>query len=856
MRFVFTVITLALAAGICLLPLRSGAQEGRLLQTPYQPAFSTGTINAFFTDIRRQTGITVSFSASFLDAEDTVTVSQTPQTIGAILELLLAGHNVSLTERRYKILVIPSRKKDGCTISGYVRDQQSREILIGVSIYVPSLKVGTVTNSYGFFSLTLPQGNHTAYISYVGYKTDTAYVDCSRKNRWEILLEPANTLKEVNITSERGRPSSGADHMQLSPGDIYQQQALLGETDVLRALQKATGVQSGIDGSSSIMVRGGDPGQNLYLLDGVPLYYVDHLFGLTSVFNTEAIKSVDFYKGAFPARYGGRLSSIIDVRTRDGDMDRIGGQFAMGLVKSTLNLEGPIVKDKASFMISGRRTWIDGLVYPFTRQIGINFYDINAKGNWIINKNNRIYLSYYSGRDQVRFAQDDDALLRTRWGNNIASLKWTTVLSSKLFLNTILTYSHFEYELKDQAEVIDSNGISKEGTYTGASTINEGAARLQLEWFPNYRHKIEAGGSYTYGVFEPTKIVRVNARIPLPVSPVSNEFASNEVTFFVEDEIKLGRKWVFRPGLHWSKWFNPQFDYSGLQPRVYGAYRLPRRQLIYASASRMVQFLHLISNNSYGLPTDFWVPSTERIKPERAWLMTLGYSGKYKELRYNTDIYYKYIDGVIVYTTGKNIFDNSPRWQDKILQGIGRSYGIELSGDHRVGPLQISLAYTLSWNWRQFPQLNEGKPFPYRYDRRHNLKISTICKLGKSSDLGVNWTYMSGEAFTIPDQIYPDLDNNLGIIQTSATSADYTYHYANWNAYRLPDIHRLDLGCNFTRKRSEHYIRTWSMGVFNAYGRPNIMFVTLDKDETDGLFKLQRLSVLQFIPYITYKLQF
>ncbi len=855
----FFQATIWLYLFLLLLPLFTRAQGGKLLQTPYHPSFTVGRLDAFFDDIRTRTGITLSFSASFLNTTDIIRLNGTEETVGEALAVLLAGYKVTLAERRQRILIIPAVgwRKDGCTISGYIRDQTGREILIGVNVFIPALKVGAVTNNYGFFSLTVPRGNYTAYISYIGYKTDTIQVTCQDAKQWNILLQPANTLQEVSIVSERSDPLAEGDYLQVTPADIYRQQALLGETEVLRTLQQASpGVQAGIDGTSSLIVRGGDPGQNLYLLDGVPLYYVDHLFGLTSVYNTEAIKSADFYKGAFPARYGGRLSSVVDVHTKDGDMERVGGQFTMGLVKSTLNLEGPIVKDKASFMVSGRRTWVDGLILPFTNQIGVHFYDVNAKGNWIINKNNRVYISYYTGRDQVRYSEGDETSLRTRWGNTIASAKWTTVITPKVFINTTYTYSHFEYELKDRAQVIDSNGISNEGTYTGASRINESALRLQAQWFPQYNHKVEIGGSYSYSLFEPTKLVRVNARIPLPVNPVSNEFSSNEIMVYAEDEIKIDDKLLIRPGIHWANWVSEQFNYAGFQPRLYASYRLAGNHLLYGSVAHMVQFLHLISNNSYGLPADFWVPSTEKITPERAWIGTLGYSGKYKGARYSMEAYYKHTNGVIVYTTGKNIFDHSSRWQDKIMQGKGWSYGLELAAEKQFGPVHTSLAYTLSWNWRQFDQLNEGRAFPYRYDRRHNLKIATTCKLAEHANMGVNWTYMSGEAFTLPDQIYPDLDNNLMIIQPSVTSADYTYNYADWNAYRLPAIHRLDIGFNFTKKRNENYIRTWSFGAFNVYGRPNVMFVTLRHNEDDGSFKLEQLSVLQLIPYITYRLSF
>ncbi len=840
----------------------SFAQNGALLQHIYKPSSLNGTVASFFKDIKKQTGISISYSTYYINPEENISLTGKETTIQDVLNAAASGTKVSFAERRSKILIVPlgDDKKtlnEGTTINGYIKDAQTKEALIGAIITLPSRRIGTVSNSFGFYSLTVPKGNNTVFITYIGYKLDTVAINCDENHRLDVALQPANTLTEVKITSGKNDKLHENDLTRLSPSDINRNQTLLGENDVMRALQNIPGVQAGIDGSSSITVRGGDPGQNLHLLDGIPLYYVDHFFGLTSVYNSEAIKSVDFYKGAFPSRYGGRLSSIVDVHTKDGDMERVGGEFTMGLLKATLNLEGPIVKDKASFMISARRTWADGLVTLFTDQLGINFYDINAKGNWIVNKNNNLYVSFYTGRDQLRYSENGDNYLRTRWGNTIASVKWTSVLGPKFFLNTILTYSLFRYELRDHTQSIDTSGINNTGNYVGVSTINEGAFKIQGQWFPKYNQKVELGLGYAYSFFAPTKLESVDAKIPLPVNPVSNEFFSNEATLYVEDEIKLGSKWLVRPGVHYVNWFSSQFNYSSAQPRLYVSFAPSQKHLIYASASHMAQFLHLISNNSYGLPTDFWVPSTGIIKPEQAWLGTLGYSAKHKKLKYSAEAYYKDVNGVIAYTTGKNIFDNSTKWQNRIIQGKGWSYGLEMSAEDTWGPLNVSLAYTLSWNYRQFAELNNGDPFPYRYDRRHNLKIGANYKLTDQTELSANWTYMSGEAFTLPDQIYPDLDNSLHIFQTgSVNSASYTYNYTQWNGYRLPAVHRLDIGATFSKTKRDHYERVWAVGIFNVYNRKNVMFVTLTNDSQTGSFKLQGISLLQFIPYISYKLKF
>ncbi|XZF13800.1 carboxypeptidase-like regulatory domain-containing protein [Chitinophagaceae bacterium MMS25-I14] len=842
---------------ILLLPGTAMSQDSSLLQKPFKPAFRKGSLHSFFDAIYKQTGISVSYSSAAVNEKQKVRISGDEKTVGAVLHELLDDLNLSIAERDNKILIVPADENINNSgpfypVDGYIKDERNKEILIGASIYIPALHTGTVTNNFGFYSIGLPKGIHTALLSYIGYKTDTLLLRVDGRRRVDVFLRPSGgMLREVRVVSGR-KNTPGGDYMQLSVKDIDHSLALLGEHDVMRTLQQQTGVQSGMDGTSGILVRGGDPGQNLNLLDGVPLYYTDHLFGLTSVYNTDAIKSVDFYKGAFPARYGGRLSSIIDVHTQDGDMEHWGGQFSMGLVKSSLTLEGPLIKDRSSIMVSARRTWLDGAFAPFESQVGIFFYDINAKANYILNDDNRLFISFYNGRDQIRYS-DDNSYFRTRWGNTMASFKWSSIINPKFFMNTMLTYSQFNYELKDQNQVIDSGLISKLGNYVGVSALYDISLHLQAQWFPNNKHKVEFGGNFSRTYFVPTELESIDTTFNATKN-TSSRMLSNELTVYAEDEIKPIANVLIRPGIQWANWYSGQFNYSSVQPRIYASWDL-HNKLIYGSFSHMAQFVHLISNNSYGLPTDFWVPSTKEIKPEEAYLYTLGINSSIWGIHYNAEVYYKKIDNTITYTSGKTLFDNSDRWQDKVVQGTGDAYGAELYLDKSWGPLSTSIAYTLSWNWRKFATINNGEAFPYKYDRRHNIKAMATYKVKKGVRFTANWIFMSGEAFTLPDQVYPDFDNNLLITKGSATSTSYTYHYTKWNDYRLPAIHRLDLGIDFVKNKKKS-VRTWSLGVFNAYARKNIMFVTLTNDVAQGTLKLQGLSFIQFIPYITYKLKF
>lgn len=837
------------------------AQQGGLFDKKYTPSFSEGTAKKYLRDIERKTGISISYSTSYVDVHRPIKLQPVQYNLSDALQKIFEGQPVLLKESGDKILVIANadfkKKEDRITVNGYVKDSASKEVLIGAGLFVPGIGTVAVTNSYGYYSFTLPAVNCSVLCSYVGYKTDTFSIHGKADARHDVQLSMRNMLTEVKVVSEK---ESSPDHSHLVYNDIKSRPAVLGENDVMRALQHIAGVQSGTDGTNAVMVRGGDPGQNLNLLDGVPLYYIDHFFGLTSVYNSEAIKSVDFHKGAFPARFGGRLSSVIDVNTKDGDMQRWGGQFSMGLVKSSLNLEGPIIKDKASIMLSARRTWLDVFWRPFTKALSLNFYDVNGKANYILNKNNRLYLSIYNGRDGLGFNVNSQGT-SGKWGNTVASLKWNTIVNPRLFLNTIVTYSLFRYTIEDSRQMIDQDGISNTESYKGNSTIKDLAVNLQATWYATSSQRFSIGTHMATATFTPTELISTNTQnLAGNIIVPADKFQSNEFIFFAEDEVKINNRWIIRPGLHFANWFSERFNYSSIQPRFYTSYKLASSHSIYASYGQMAQFLHLISNNTYGLPTDFWLPSSDKIEPEESSLVTLGYTGKpVKNLWYNIEGYYKDIKNTTTYNMGKNLFDNSLKWDEKIIQGTGWSYGAEVSLKQKIKTLTFSAAYTLSWTWRKYAQLNGGEAFPYRFDRRHNIKATLQYQPSDKFDVAASWTFMSGEAITLPDQIYPDFDNNLLITPSTGTSsANYTYNYVKWNNYRLPAIHRLDIGLNFNKKKRKHYERTWSLGVFNAYGRKNIMYVDLQNDPTDGgnEFRLKGMSILRFIPYITYRLRF
>lgn len=843
---------------LCFLFIFTPGYAQHPLSQAYLPSFKKGKIKAYFRDIKKKTGIEISYSEASINTSKKIILTGSEQTVEAVLHTLLAGFSVTWKESGGKVLLIPSAGPEAkpaaspeITVSGFIKDSSSKEILIGASVYSPETGQGTTANNFGFYSLTLPAGTSRLTVSYVGYHAKSLPLNTGML-RQDVLLSQNSEIEELNIV-EKVPLSDDRNHFKLKNITYYT--SLLGDDDILKALQHLPGVQSAADGTTNLIVRGGDPGQNLNLLDGVPLYYTDHFYGISSIYNTDALKTVDFYSGAFPARFGGRLSSIIDVNTRDGDMEHWGGVVKAGLLNGSMSLNGPVIKDKASAVITARRSWMDLIWRPFDNTIGVNFYDINAKVNYVINAGNRIFISAYHGQDRFRVS-DDDIDFRAFWGNTFVALKWNAVLGPKVFLNSSATYSAYSFNLQDVMRLFvpDTSGNLPGYRYKGVTTVREKTFRSQMYYYVNSSHKIEAGIKYARARFDPANVSFADGgNAPMINGTPAMAFISHEATLYAEEEWMVNSKLKIRAGLHWANWVSDDFNYSSLQPRLFVSWQPAKTFNIYGSFTRMAQFLHLLSNNTSGFPTDFWLPSTANVKPETSLLGNIGMKVKHLNgLSYGVELYYKHQEQLVTYRGGRNVFEDPSQWEGQLTQGKGWGYGAEFQLRKETERFTATLAYTLSWSFRQFDRLNYGEVFPYRYDRRHNLHIDGNVKLGKGTTLSTGWTYMSGEAITLPDQAYPDFDNNL---LNNYVNYGYTFNYTGWNNYRLPAIHRLDIAVNFTKKKSERQERTITIGIYNAYGRKNLVGSALTQDD-QGAFQLEGYTIGRFIPTISYRLQF
>ena len=755
------------------------------------------------------------------------------------------------------------------TIAGYMKDAESGESLIGANIFNLQSKDGTSANQFGFYSFTQAAGEIQMVVSYVGYQSETLKFDLQQDTTINFNLLP-NTLDEIVISGnsmEEIQQQTQMSRVNVSIQEIKKLPALLGEVDVLKTLQLLPGVQSGNEGTSGVYVRGGGPDQNLILLDGVPVYNASHLFGFFSIFNADAINNVEIIKGGFPARYGGRLSSVIDISMKDGNHNEFHGEGSIGLVSSKLTLEGPINKGKTSFIVSGRRTYIDLLARPIIKAasegddvVGYFFYDFNAKLNHRFSDKDQVYLSLYTGDDKAynrfRYSYSDgqgssESLEKSglQWGNVISAFRWNRVWNNKLFSNTTLTFSRYRFKVfQEYEDKTTRNGETENDYYYNAynSGIRDFAGRIDFEYLPNPSHQIRFGLSTINHLFTPGVLSYQDQDVDTLVG--SSRVNANEMALYFEDEISVSKRLNLNLGLHLSAFAVEGELYTSLQPRFSARYLLTPTLSVKASYAEMAQFVHLLTNSGIGLPTDLWVPSTSLIEPQQSQQVALGIAKNLNnKFELSVEGYYKKMQNLIEYQEGASFLNVDKDWQTKIEVGDGESYGIEMLLQKKMGRTTGWLGYTLSWTWRQFDNLNFGERFPYRYDRRHDLSLAITHELSKKVDFSAAWVYGTGNAVTLPVSTYPRPGNNYGF-------GFEIRDYESRNAFRMPSYHRLDINFTFKKKKKK-WERAWHIGVYNLYSRQNPFYLDLVNYYGEDP-KFVQYSLFPIIPSVKYSFKF
>lgn len=781
---------------------------------------------------------------------------------------------------RKTISKFPFQSTSAYTISGYITETGSGENLLGVSIYVPELKLGTVSNDYGFFSLTLPEGKHQVYISYIGYATQIKEIDLRKDLNLDIALAlEAESLEEVVVTADEKVKESKVTQMstvRLNPLDVQDVPAFLGEKDVLKTLQLLPGIQGGSEGSSGFFVRGGTPDQNLIVLDDAVVYNSNHLFGFFSVFNGDAIKSVEAFKGGFPARFGGRLSSVIKIDMKDGNKEKLSGKVNIGLISSSLLLEGPINKGKTSFILSGRRTYADVLAQPFLNEEegkgGYYFADLNFKIHHIFSPKDKLYWSNYYGRDKFYSNFKDeftDEKVRLGWGNITSTLRWNHQFNNKLFSNTSLIFSNYEFKITDEYTDTFENR-TEDYSFSTSSGINDYTLKTDFDYFPNSKHSIKFGAQATRHNFTPQRVL-IQDDFSGDVDS-KQELNSFEGAVYVEDDWKLTDKLRISPGLRLSYFKVGNKNYINPETRLALAYNLKPDLAFKASYTQMNQYIHLLSSSGIGLPTDLWVSSTDQVKPQTSQQFAIGVAKDFFDKDYSLTFegYYKKLDDVIAYKEGASFlaFDDLEsgkdlNWEDNITAGQGWAYGGELLFRKQTGKLTGWLGYTLSWSERQFDELNLGNKFFDRYDRRHDISVVGIYKPHERITLSGTWVLSTGNNYTLPNLQRLDTPSGFPIAGQGNFFGSETEFATARNNFRGETSHRLDLGIQFHKKLKKSRERTWGFSLYNAYARQNPFIYTLedsdfDFDDPNATVETQlvRTSVLMLIPSFNYTFKF
>lgn len=748
------------------------------------------------------------------------------------------------------------------TLSGYITDESSNETLIGANIYTkndPGL--GAATNIYGFYSLTLETGTYQIVISYLGFNDQIFQIELNQNITLDVAMSQGVELDEVVVIAEQEDQNIDDTNMgtvELSVSKIKKLPALLGEVDVLKSLQLLPGVLSAGEGSAGFYVRGGGPDQNLVLLDEATVYNSGHMLGFFSVFNADAIKNTTLIKGGMPANYGSRLSSVVDIQMKEGNMKRYEVDGGIGIIASRLTFQGPIVKNKSSFIVSARRTYALDLAQPAidkTSFAGTNyyFYDLNAKINHRFSKKDRIFISAYFGRDVLKYKSSvRDFFFNLPYGNTTATLRWNHLFSNKLFFNLSVIYNDYDFGF---------NGGQADFAFDVFSGVKDTNLKLDFDYFPNPKHAIKYGLHYTYHKMTPN-VARATNGTEVFSNNLESKYA-HETAIYLLDNWKINSRLSINYGLRFSaftqvgpyvssidgqvyKKGDPVTTYTGLEPRLSSRFKLNQAASLKLGVTVTNQYLHLASNSTSTLPADIWVPSTERIQPQKGIQYALGYFQNFRDNMFESsiEIYYKDLQNQIDY---RENYVNNPA-DDLELQfvfGDGQAYGAEFYLNKRLGDLTGWIGYTLSKTSRKFEEINEGKPFPAVYDRTHDLSIVTNYEASPKWSLGAAYIYGTGQAYTPLKSLY--------FIEQSLVQ-----EYGERNSARIKPYHRLDVSATYTHKPNseKRFTSSWAFSIYNVYNRRNPFFTyyDLETNATDGTAQAKALqvSIFPIIPSVTW----
>lgn len=769
------------------------------------------------------------------------------------------------------------KKLSSYTLSGYVY-QENGETVINATVWDITSHTGTLTNEHGFYSLTLSEGTHKIRFSHIGSGELLEEIMLKGNKTKNIWLKSDYQIEEVVVTADLNSPlyTTQTGRVSLTAKDFVSGNNFMSSPDVVKKLQSLSGVASGTELISGLYVHGGNNDENLFLLDGTPLYQVNHAGGLFSAFNTDIIKNIDFYKSGFPARYGGRLSSVVDVRTNDGNMKEYRGSFTLGLLEGRIQFEGPIVKNRTSFNVALRRTWMDLLTAPALAIINSSrrnkqnlryaFHDLNAKVTHIFSEKSRADISLYSGNDLFKLRHKEYLFdpeptnvdkFSLQWRNFTASVNWKYIFSHKMFANITGVYTHnqsnFNYLSEERLGYIEGTKGAIVKEQRNRSTIHDFGYRMEFDYRPNVWNHIRFGSNYMHHLFVPQNYYSKydDASQNVLTDQISSRYRSNEFTLYAEDDLSVGKNVKLNGGVHYTLFGISGTKYHSIEPRAAIHLRLCDKASLKVSYTEMSQFMHQLSATYLNLSTDYWVPSTAHITPMKSRQYAAGVYGKLPYgIRWNLEGFYKTLDNLIEYDGSSGVLNpTADRWENEVRTGKGKAYGMETDVSYSNGKTSVDASYTLSWSKRYFPDFYPVW-YPDKFDNRHKFSVSISYKFSDRIDAYASWNYRSGNRITLPSQ-QVDAPVLPGVERTNEEMLVYEMP----NNVSLPAYHRLDVGINFRKTTKRGFERIWNVSLYNAYCRMNPLYVTVQQNP-DGTFVGKAHGVFPVIPSFSYTLKF
>lgn len=823
-----------------------------------------------FEEITLQTGAEFSYTSE-LNTNRIVELPELSGNLKFFLTQIIDQKAFKIEFKNNKIFIIaipPSERK--YSISGFITDSDTGEALINASIFNTDDYSGTISNNFGFYSYSLNKKNHHLQFSYVGYDDFLLQINPNRDTSINIALKPKAILNEVKVIANQ--KGNNINHLFLSANTLksedLNQSSVFGENDLFHNLLQITGVQTASEGLGGLIVRNGSPDQNLILLDDVPVYYTSHLLGLYSVFNPDAINHVKLIKGGFPAHYGGRISSVLDIRMKDGNVNKIGGDFSIGLLTLKFNLHGPIKKDKTTFNLSIRRSYLDLLINGILAlsesdtRAGYFFGDLNWKITHKFSQRDKLFFSSYWGGDLASVKNTENISTQIReqstnkvgWGNFTNSIRWNHVYNNHLFGNTSLILSRYTFLVKDKKRTQNEGDEFQENYfYQFKSGIRDFSLKSEFDFIPDSKHYLKFGMEASLHHTKPGSELLRN--IDQTDENISSEkiISSREMTFFGECQIQFGKKLLINMGTRWSSFFVEGEYYSTLEPRLTYQYFFNPKWSVTGSFSQMTQYLHLVRTSSLSLPTDIWLPVTSKIKPIDSFQYTGGTNYLFsKSVQFSAEFFHKLTRNILEFTELSYFKEISTDWEDLVETGKGWSRGLEFNLKKSQGSTTGNIAYTLSNARVKYQELNKGYSFPSPYDRRHDLSIQLNQNLSKRVNFSVSWTYGSGVPATLSST------NVTTISPYEQNQINSRPIFSKRNGFRLPDYHRMDLSINFT-KFKKHGVRTWNLSIYNVYNRKNPSFVYISENQNllgEPSYHLKKISLFSFLPSLSYSYKF